>query len=161
MNQVKTINELINRTWRAPATALALTLFVFLFGTTTARAQGAGTGGGAGKVAVHDVGFAANVSVARGQIVRITFRIPDDQVDPLKETGDGTGLSQSTSMIADSTNGESESSFAIPAPGTQVMAAPKDSDGDRDQNQEYVEDLTHSALAVVSSMSSGLVYADR
>jgi hypothetical protein len=73
MNQVKTINELINRTWRAPATALALTLFVFLFGTNTARAQGAGTGGGAGKVAVHDVGFAANVSVARGQIVRITF----------------------------------------------------------------------------------------
>jgi hypothetical protein len=57
MNQVKTINELINRTWRAPATALALTLFVFLFGTTTARAQGAGTRGGAGKVAVHDVGF--------------------------------------------------------------------------------------------------------
>lgn len=65
MNQVKTINELINRTWRAPATALALTLLVFLVGTTTARAQGAGTGGGAGKVAVHDVGFAANVSVAR------------------------------------------------------------------------------------------------
>ena len=83
MNPVKTINELINRTWRTPATALALTLFVFLFGTTTARAQGAGTGGGAGKVAVHDVGFAANVSVARGQIVRITFRIPDDQVDLL------------------------------------------------------------------------------
>jgi hypothetical protein len=73
MNQVKTINELINRTWRAPATPLALTLFVFLFGTTTVRAQRAGTGGGAGKVAVQDVGFAANVSVARGQIVRITF----------------------------------------------------------------------------------------
>ena len=46
MNQVKTINELINRTWCTPATALALILFVFPFGTTTARAQGAGTGGG-------------------------------------------------------------------------------------------------------------------
>ena len=30
MNQVKTINEFINHTWRAPATALALALFVFL-----------------------------------------------------------------------------------------------------------------------------------
>jgi len=104
MNQVKTINELINRTWRAPATALALTLFVFLFGTTTARAQGAGTGGGAGKAAVHDVGFAANVSVARGQIVRITFRIPDDQVDLLPRNFRFAlrAMKASTSLMKDS-----------------------------------------------------------
>ena len=66
MNQVKTINELVNHTWRAQVTALVLILFVFLLGTTTTRAQGhgAGTGGGAGKVAVHDIGFAASVGVS-------------------------------------------------------------------------------------------------
>jgi hypothetical protein len=69
MNQVKTITELINRTWRAQVVALVLTLFVFLLGTTTARAQGhgAGTGGGAGKVAVHDIGLAAGVGVRAGK----------------------------------------------------------------------------------------------
>ena len=42
MNQVKTLNELINRTRRAKVPALVLTLFVFLLGTTTARSQGHG-----------------------------------------------------------------------------------------------------------------------
>ena len=42
MKQVKTLNELINRTRRAKAPALVLTLFVFLLGTTTARSQGHG-----------------------------------------------------------------------------------------------------------------------
>jgi len=65
MNQVKTINELINRTWRAPATALALALLSFCSERPPHARKGPRTGGRAGKVAVHDVGFAANVSVAR------------------------------------------------------------------------------------------------
>jgi hypothetical protein len=78
MNQVKTLTKLLNRTQVA---ALVLTLFVLLLGTTTARAQahGSGGGGGAGKVSMRDSSFVASVGVARGQTVRIVFRIPTDE----------------------------------------------------------------------------------
>ena len=123
MNQVKTINELINRTWRAQVTALVLTLFVFLLGTTTARSQGhgAGTGGGAGKVAVHDIGFAASVGVARGQIVRITFRIPDDQAQ--RNQPQGRIYVATSTGVYDAVTGAELKSFKLsnPAPGVYMF----------------------------------------
>lgn len=122
MNQVKTINEFINRTWRAQVTALVLTLFVFLLGTT-ARAQGhgAGTGGGAGKVAVHDIGFAASVGVARGQIVRITFRIPTDQ--PQLGQPQGRIYVATSTGVYDAVTGAELKSFKLssPAPGIYMF----------------------------------------
>ena len=66
MNQVKTINELINRTWRARTGdgARAHSVCLSVRNDDRTRARGGHRRRG-GKVAVHDVGFAANVSVAR------------------------------------------------------------------------------------------------
>ena len=123
MNQVKTLNELINRPSRAKAPALVLTLFVFLLGTTTARAQGhgAGTGGGAGKVALHDIAFAASVGVARGQIVRITFRIPDDQAQ--SNQPQGRIYVATTTGVYDAITGAELKNFELrnPAPGIYMF----------------------------------------
>ena len=86
MNQVKTLTGLLNR---GTVAALVLTLVVLLLGSTTTRAQGqgAGTGGGAGKVSMRDFSFVASVGVARGQTVRIVFRISTDDSQSAQPQG--------------------------------------------------------------------------
>jgi hypothetical protein len=81
MNRLTTMNEVTNRAWRAQGAALVLaTLFFLLALAAPARAQG---GQGGGKVQMRDTFFASSVGVARGQMLRITVAIPNNQ--------DGTG----------------------------------------------------------------------
>jgi len=76
-----TINEVINRVWRAQRAAIMLAALVLLLGLTSpARAQsghGAGGGGGAGKAVFQDLHFSTSVGVARDQMLQITVPIPN------------------------------------------------------------------------------------
>ena len=123
MNQVRMVSELTNRPWLAQMTALMLTLFVVLLGTTTARAQGhgAGTGGGAGKVSMRDFSFVASVGVARGQTVRIVFRIPTDQ--PQLGRPQGRIFVATNVGVYDSVTGAEIKNFELnnPAPGVYMF----------------------------------------
>jgi hypothetical protein len=120
MNQVKTLTELLNRTQVA---ALMLTLSILLLGMTTARAQGhgAGGGGGAGKVSMRDFSFVASVGVARGQTVRIVFRIPTD--DPQAGSPQGRLYVATNVGVFNAETGAEIKSFELsnPAPGIYMF----------------------------------------
>src|SRR6185369_2197949 len=76
MNGLMTMHEVTNRAWRAQGAALVLAALFSLALVAPARAQG---GQGAGKVSMRDTLFASSVGVARGQMLRITVAIPNNQ----------------------------------------------------------------------------------
>src|SRR5262245_3170735 len=89
MKGLTIMNEGTNRARRTHA-AVVLTLLILLLGvSTTTRAQGhaGGGGGGTGKVSIRDFRFSTSVGVARGQLVRVRFRILDDQAQSAQPNG--------------------------------------------------------------------------
>jgi hypothetical protein len=110
MNGLTAMNEVTNRTWRAQRAALVLAVFFFLLALTApARAQG---GGGAGKVSMNDLHFASSVGVARGQMLRITVVIPNNQDQNGKLlVGTDQGVWMSQVKVFDALTGAEIASF--------------------------------------------------
>jgi hypothetical protein len=111
-----------NRAARTQAAALVITLFVLLLAvTTTAQAQAhAGGGHGAGKVILNDIAMTASVGVARGQLIRISFRIPTDQA---QGTSSGKLFAATTIGVFNAVTGAKIKSFEIlnPKPGIHTL----------------------------------------
>jgi hypothetical protein len=78
MNGLMTMNEVTNGARRAQGPLVLAALFFLLALSTPARSQ-SGSGGGTGKVVVQDLHFMSNVGVARGQMLRITVPILNNQ----------------------------------------------------------------------------------
>jgi hypothetical protein len=117
MDELTTMNEITNRAWRAQGAALVLaTLFFLLALAAPARAQG---DQGGGKVSMRDIFFASSVGVARGQMLRITVAIPNNQ-DGTGHTrlifGDDQGVWMGHVKVFDALTGAEVASFELRNP---------------------------------------------